>query len=364
MPGPTFGYGMLTVKGAATAHSTSSLWIDLLALDREGGMRWRVMVELGGVEGTVQLHEVSAGGCTTAEYSAETLGLSVAEGKMTLAGLQRHVVQAQAEEHCRSRRCCDYCGAQRPLKDFRRRRLTFLYGVVDVRAPRFGPCRCGVASRRTITPVAEIMPDRCTPDYERTLAKMGSLLPYRRARSLLDEFFPLGDAPEVETIRQRTLHVGARLERDAVKLPPSAAPTEARSIALAIDGGHVKAVRSYQGRSFEVFVAQVSNDNGEQVVFSSLPAEADRQVQQLRGVLHDLGATSRTPVTILSDGADGPRSLGEAASVGATHHVLDWFHLSMRIQHVAQSVKGWPDATAEDRQEGARLTDIVDQHIQ
>lgn len=78
-------------------------------------MKWRVMVELGGVEGTVQLHEVSASGCTTAEYSAETLGLSVAEGKMTLVGLLRHVVQAQAEEHCRNRRRCDYCGAQRPL---------------------------------------------------------------------------------------------------------------------------------------------------------------------------------------------------------------------------------------------------------
>ena len=208
-------------------------------------MKWRVMVELGGVEGTVQLHEISAGGCTTAEYSAETLGLSVAEGKMTLAGLQRHVVQAQAEEHCRSRRRCDYCGAQRPLKDFRRRRLTSLYGVVDVRAPRFGPCRCGVASRRTITPVAEIMPDRCTPDHERTLAKMGSLLPYCRARALLDEFFPLGDAPgggddpPADTANRRQ----ARERSD--KPPPSAARAEARSIAVAIDGWHVKAVRSY-----------------------------------------------------------------------------------------------------------------------
>lgn len=158
-------------------------------------MRWRVMIELAGAEGTVQLHEVSAGGSTTGECSAETLGLTVAEGKMTLAGMQRHLVGAQAEEHCRRRRRCDYCGAQRPLKDFRRRRLTSLYGVVEVRAPRFSPCRCGVASRRTLTPVAEIMPDRCTPDYERTLAKMGSVLPYRRARSLLDEFFPLGDTP-------------------------------------------------------------------------------------------------------------------------------------------------------------------------
>jgi len=58
-----------------------------------------------------------------------------------------------------------------------------------------------------------------------------------------------------------------------------------------------------------------------------------------------LGATPETPVTILSDGADGPRSLGEAASPGPTHHVLDWFHLVMRVQHVAQAAKSWPDAT-------------------
>jgi hypothetical protein len=154
------------------------------------------MVELGGAEGAIELRAVSLGECATAVYSAETLGLTVAEGKKTLAGLQRHLVQAQTEEHCRSRRRCQHCGAQRPLKDIRPRRLTSLFGVVEVRPPRFGPCRCGVASRRTITPVAEIMPDRCTPEYERTLAQMGAL-PYRRARSLLEEFFPLGDAPEV-----------------------------------------------------------------------------------------------------------------------------------------------------------------------
>ena len=89
--------------------------------------------------------------------------------------------------------------------------------------------------------------------------------------------------------------------------PTSAPPTEAQSIALAIDGGHVKAVRSYQMRSFEVFVAQVSNDNGPPVVFSSMPAEADRQAQQLRGVLHDLGATPGTPVTTHGPSHSTPR---------------------------------------------------------
>jgi len=106
--------------------------------------------------------------------------------------------------------------------------------------------------------------------------------------------------------------------------------------------------------------AQVSNDDGKQVVFSSMPAEADRQQDQLRGVLHGLGATPGTPVTILSDGAEGPRSLGEAACVGPTQHVLDWFHLSMRIQHVAQAAMNWPDASAEDRKAGASLAETIE----
>jgi len=121
-------------------------------------------------------------------------------------------------------------------------------------------------------------------------------------------------------------------------------------------------VRSYQVRSFEVFVAQVSSDEGRSVVFSSVPAEADRQQQQLRGVLHRLGATPSTPVTILSDGADGPRSLGEAACIGPTSHVLDWFHLALRIQHVAQAAKGWPADTPGERANKARLADAVE-HI-
>jgi hypothetical protein len=163
------------------------------------------------------------------------------------------------------------------------------------------------------------MPDRCTPEYERVLAEFGALLPYRRARSLLGTFFPVGDLPTIE-----------------------------------------RAVRSYQVRTFEVFVAQASNDDGKQIVFSSVPAEADRQTQQLRGVLHRLGATPCTELTILSDGAEGPRSLGEAASVGPTFYVLDWLHVAMRIQHVAQAVKAWPDNGNEDRQECARFADAVE----
>jgi hypothetical protein len=253
-------------------------------------MKWRVMLELVGPDGSVGIHEVG-GRAAVAEYAPRMIGMTLAEGKRVLAALQVHLVQAQAEDHCRRRRRCQRCGAQRPLKDQRSRRLVSLFGTVKVRAPRFAPCRCAVSCRGTLSPVAEIMPDRCTPEYERVVAKMGALVPYRRARTLLSEFLPLGKPPTVETTRQRTLRVGARLEQEAVAGAGSKPAGAARSIALSIDGGHVRAARQYQGRSFEVLLAQVSNDEGKQVVFSSVPAEANSQTRQLRGVLHGLGAT-------------------------------------------------------------------------
>jgi len=60
------------------------------------------------------------------------------------------------------------------------------------------------------------------------------------------------------------------------------------------------------------------------------------------------------------DGADGPRFLGETASPGPTRHVLDWFHLSMRVQHVIQTARSWPRATKEDLQHGDVLSKKIE----
>jgi hypothetical protein len=212
----------------------------------ECGMRWRVMLELVGEDGTVSVRELG-GGAPVAEYAPQTIGLTLAEGKQILAETQRHLVQAQTEDHCRRRRVCQRCQARRPLKDVRSRRLVSLFGTVAVKAPRFKPCQCAVTCRRTLSPAAEIMPDRCTPEYERVLAKMGALLPYRRARTVLSEFLPLGKPQTVETTRRRTLCVGARLEREAVASPASERAEPAPSITLSIDGGHIRAARQYQG---------------------------------------------------------------------------------------------------------------------
>jgi hypothetical protein len=208
------------------------------------------------------------------------------------------------------------------------------------------------------------MADRCTPDYERALAKMGAWLPYRRAQRFLSEFFPLGDDPPWhETVRRRTTSVGAGLERETLRraeTPRTVPPSE--TMTVSINAGHVRAARGHQGRTFEVIAARVSNDDGQPVLFSGVPGEADQQHTQLNGVMTGLGITADTEVTILSDDTDSPRSLGEAASSGTVFHVLDWFHLAMRVQHAAQCASGWSDATARGRRDGARFADAVE-HI-
>jgi hypothetical protein len=151
-------------------------------------MKWRILLELTEATGSVQTREMGTGGRPTIATSPETIGLTLAEGKSILAAMQTQLVQTQVDGYCDHRRICSYCGSRRATKDWRTRQLTTLFGIVEVEAPRFNACRCGVASRRIVSPLAEIMPDRCTPEYERILVKMGSLAAYGRAPALMAEF--------------------------------------------------------------------------------------------------------------------------------------------------------------------------------
>jgi hypothetical protein len=105
-------------------------------------MKWRVMLELVGADGTVGVHEVG-GRAAVAEYAPRMIGLTLEEGKHLLAALQVHLVQAQAEDHSRRRRRCQHCDALRPLKDQRPRRLVSLFGAVEVRAALYPMSVCG-----------------------------------------------------------------------------------------------------------------------------------------------------------------------------------------------------------------------------
>src|SRR4051812_9733804 len=74
-----------------------------------------------------------------------TLGLSLAESKQLLAGIQREIVAAQARVHAVHRPECRGCGAACRVKDYRHHAIATPFGQVAVRLPRFRCAGCGAA---------------------------------------------------------------------------------------------------------------------------------------------------------------------------------------------------------------------------
>ena len=62
-----------------------------------------------------------------------------------------------------------------------------------------------------------------------------------------------------------------------------------------------------------------------------------------RQVLQDLqaiGWDGESPVTVISDGEPALPNLVRVAVGGPVRHILDWWHISMRVKHVENAVKG------------------------
>ena len=74
-----------------------------------------------------------------------TLGLTLAEGKQLLAGVQQELVAAQARRHAAHRPACrSCCSTTCRVKDYRQHAIATLFGQVAVRLPRYCCVGCGV----------------------------------------------------------------------------------------------------------------------------------------------------------------------------------------------------------------------------
>ena len=195
-------------------------------------MKWRVMVELTRQRRCRSGRRRSARAwqqCRVGMLSSRN-GRHDARGRKTeLAGLQDHLVRAQADEYCRQRQGCSHCGSQRPLKDVRTRRLLSLFGTVEVRAPRFLPCHCAVTSRHTLTPCRpKPCPIGCTPSTSVSSRRWGLYCHAPGPGRCCPEFLPhrrrsgRGDRPAAGPCEW-----ALRLEQQAASSQPAAPAAEA-----------------------------------------------------------------------------------------------------------------------------------------
>src|SRR5690242_3042635 len=112
--------------------------------------------------GQEQVHEITS--LQGTELKMETLGLTLAEGKAILSEIQRVVVEAQTVHCVAAHRQCSDCGQPRRSKGHHDLPLRTVFGKVTLASPRFVHCDCQPHETKSFSPLAQVLPERTTPE--------------------------------------------------------------------------------------------------------------------------------------------------------------------------------------------------------
>jgi hypothetical protein len=95
----------------------------------------------------------------------EVLGLSLAEAKGLLEGIQQTMVTRQAEEYIAQHRHCPHCGKLRTRKGQHPIVFRTVFGKLPIESPRLYACRCEQAQTgKSLSPLADLLQERTAPE--------------------------------------------------------------------------------------------------------------------------------------------------------------------------------------------------------
>lgn len=270
------------------------------------------------------------------EFDSENLGLFLDDAKSLLRSLQEAIVQDQVGEAIEARRKCDSCAKQRAIHDDRGRILDTLFGRIRVKWPRLRRCLCqpaGIAKPGPQSPIAGLFSDRATPELRRLQAELGARHSFREAARLIEMFLPCS-AQSNTTVRNRLGRVADELgQGDAGTIAPRSPLT------VFLDGAHIRSRPEYQKRHLDVVVGKVESANVSRR-FGLVQQAASSPAKHLRHDLITQGWNGQSKVTVISDGEPALPNLVRRAVRGPVTHILDWWHISMRVKHIENAVRG------------------------
>ena len=234
-----------------------------------------------------------------------------------------------ALHHDRIEAPCPDCNRIRRIHDYRTRMLDTLFGQFRVRTPRLRKCSCGVGECSSFSPFAQVFPDRATPELQRLQAELGARHSFREAARILETFLPCAKQHNT-TVRNRL----GRIAEDITGLEPlENDASSSHPVTVLVDGAHITCRPEYQKRHLDVVVGKI--EAGDMCRrFGLAPQAAASPATQLRSDLAALGWNGRRSVTVISDGEAALPNLFRGATGGKVQHILDWWHISMRVQHV------------------------------
>ena len=118
----------------------------------------------------------------------EQLGLSLAEGRELLAATQSALISSQASAWVGTQDYCHECYTGLRRKDSRSIVVRTVFGKVTLNSPRFWSCDCEQTPQwqeRTISPLAQAMPKRVTPELEYLQTRWRPVQILKRAPKLI-----------------------------------------------------------------------------------------------------------------------------------------------------------------------------------
>jgi hypothetical protein len=154
---------------------------------------------------------------------------------------------------------------------------------------------------------------------------------YRTAAEVLAQMLPIDAGKDHETLRRHTLALGEQLQHRPVIAPP----TPAATISLSVASTFIRSCEAGE-RHLEVRVGNAETDAAGRQVFGAVAGSATDLVALIGRTLDSVGRTAATALTGFTDGCAGLRLILSAAGV-TEPAILDWFHVGMRPQHLAQT---------------------------
>ena len=340
---PRVRCGTVSRLGVSAPEGHFRVW----SLIGSGRVAWTVRLVKTGADGEEQRVDVMQINRADDLGDIANLGLTLAEGKLVLAGLQREFVAGQARDHAVVRRPdCRSCGGACRVKDYRNHAVATPFGHVTVRLPRFCCAKCGGIEAGRGWPTH----CRSTPELNRLQAHLSALMPYREAADVLAQMLPLDAGKGCETLRRRTLKIGEALRNEVVSRPETAAS----AIDASLDSTFIRSCEDGE-RHLEVIVGNVETEAGGRQVFGAVAKSGTDIKEQIRGSLDAVGRTADTALTAFTDGCSGLRRILVDAGIAGLP-ILDWFHIAMRLQHLKQVAGG---LSADDPEQTAAKAVIV-----
>ena len=136
-------------------------------------------------------------------------------------------------------------------------------------------------------------------------------------------------------------------------------PRPPAPLVVGIDGGYVRDWENKQ-KQFEVIVGKSMPEEGADKCFGFVQTYDKKPKRRLFELLKSQGMQFNQQVTFLSDGGEDIRDLQLYLNPEA-EHILDWFHITMRLTVMGQHAKGLPgkvddgDGECEFRSEAEKL---------